>query len=151
MNISKILGLFKSSEKVMDTGCNVVETATKGIYNGLDACFYTAEEKAQDAQATARGQQEAFETILEFQKSYVNENSQQSMARRELARLTFGVYYALIFILITLWRIDPDWCKAAIDIVKVVSSSYLLLMVAGTYFVPHQFSKLSVFKGKGAK
>ena len=138
----KITGFFGTNADTINTGAKIAEKATEGVINGLDACFYTDEEKAQDKQVTAQMQQKGFETILEFQKQYASENSEQSKARRDLAKMTFVVFYSLIFILITIWRVDAAWCKSAIDIIKIISSNYILLMVAGAYFVPHQLSKI---------
>lgn len=52
--------------------------------------------------------QKGFETILDFHKQFAHENSEQSKARRQLAIMTFKVFFALIFILIGLWKFDPE-------------------------------------------
>jgi len=76
---SFIKGLFGSSGNTS----SVVETAAKGIYNGLDALFFTDEEKAQYRQAQA-------ETVLEFAKVAYDQNSIRSVTRRWLAFMVVG-------------------------------------------------------------
>jgi len=77
--ISWLTGLFGSS-KSTDT---VVETAAKGIYNGLDALFFTDEEKAEFRQKQA-------ETVIKFAEIAYDENSIRSVTRRWLAFMVVG-------------------------------------------------------------
>lgn len=76
---SFIKGLFGSSKNT-DT---VVETAAKGIYNGIDMLVYTDEEKAL---ASAKG----VDKFLEFVGMTSDQNSIRSVARRWLAFMVVG-------------------------------------------------------------
>jgi len=69
-----IKNLFGSSKNTE----TIVETAAKGIYNGLDALVFTDEEKAQ-----YRAEQSA--AVLEFAKVAYDQNSIRSITRRWLA------------------------------------------------------------------
>ena len=91
---------------------------------------------------------EAAKAIIDMQKAHTVENSEQSKARRYLAMLTFWFHYCFIIGLVMLYRIDPDWCNEALTILVKINTSYLMLMVAGAYFVPYQLSKLGILNGK---
>lgn len=74
-----ITGLFGSSK----TADSVVETAAKGIYNGIDMLFYTDEEKSQ-------GLLEARKLFLKFTEKAYDQNSIRSVTRRWLSFLVMG-------------------------------------------------------------
>lgn len=74
-----IRALFGSS-KTIDT---VVETAAKGIYNGIDVLAYTEEEKAM---ARARG----VELFLKFTDKAYDQNNIRNVTRRWLAFMVVG-------------------------------------------------------------
>ncbi len=57
-----------------------------GAVSGIDAIFYTDEEKAV-------AKQKASDTVLKFWDTIARENTEQSQARRILARMTFQVYF----------------------------------------------------------
>lgn len=76
---SFIKGLFGSSKNTD----KVVETAAKGIYNGLDMLVHTDEEKAI---ARAKG----VDKFLEFVGMNNDQNSIRSVARRWLAFMVVG-------------------------------------------------------------
>ena len=82
---SFIKGLFGSSKNT-DT---VVETAAKGIYNGLDALFFTDEEKAEFRQKQA-------DTVIKFAEIAYDENSIRSITRRWLAFMVVGPAMLLV-------------------------------------------------------
>ena len=69
--ITKLFGSSKNTD-------TIVETAAKGIYNGLDALVFTDEEKAQ-----YRAEQS--QAVLEFAKVAYDQNSIRSITRRWLA------------------------------------------------------------------
>lgn len=138
------MGFFsgiKSALSTAETGAKIVEKATDGIISGLGNLNYTTQEQAEAAKESAR-------IINDMWKTYQGENTEQSKARRWLAKLTFAVFYSLIFVLILLYRIDAEWCKQALNIVTVISTNNLMLMVAGAYFIPHQLSKLGILGKK---
>ena len=103
---SFIKGLFGSS-KNSET---IVETAAKGIYNGLDALVFTDEEKAQFRQQQA-------ETVIEFAKVAYDQNSIRSITRRWLAFLTMGPTIFLILLATAVYKFDPEYSKFIFDVV----------------------------------
>ena len=121
---SFIKGLFGSS-KNSET---LVETAAKGIYNGLNAMFFTEEEKAQFRQQQA-------ETVIEFAKIAYDQNSIRSITRRWLAFLVVGPAMFLIMSASVAHPFLPEYSKFLFDVVGV-----LMPWAGGVlmfYFGPH--------------
>jgi len=142
-----IMGIFNgvtSALKTAETGARIVEKSTDGIINGIGKLVFTEQEKSEI-------NMEAAKAIIDMQKAHTVENSEQSKARRYLAMLTFWFHYCFIIGLVVLYRIDPDWCNEALTVLIKIDTSYLMLMVAGAYFVPYQLSKLGILNGKKNK
>ena len=139
-----IMGIFNgvtSALKTAETGARIVEKSTDGIISGIGKLVFTEQEKSEI-------NMEAAKAIIDMQKAHTVENSEQSKARRYLAMLTFWFHYCFIIGLVVLYRIDPDWCNEALIVLVKIDTSYLMLMVAGAYFVPYQLSKLGILNGK---
>lgn len=135
---SFIKGLFGSSKNT-DT---VVETAAKGIYNGLDAMFFTEEEKAQYRQQQA-------DAVLEFAKVAYDQNSIRSITRRWLAFMVVAPTMLAFVIGVTLSCIgafvdNPGSFRQAAEylygLVSEVSPWSIGILVF--YFGPHLISAL---------
>lgn len=127
-----ISGIFtgaKTTEKAVD----IADKVTTGFMTGIDKMFYTKEEKADAIQKHS-------ETMLKYWELVTKENTQQSMARRELARMAFQVYFFLILAMVVMWKIDLEWAKFVFETLGMIT--WLVGMVAATYFVPHQVSKI---------
>ena len=138
------MGIFNgitSALKTAETGAQIVEKSTDGIISGIGKLVFTEQEKSEI-------NMEAAKAIIDMQKAHTVENSEQSKARRYLAMLTFWFHYCFIIGLVMLYRIDPDWCNEGLTILIKIDTSYLMLMVAGAYFVPYQLSKLGILNGK---
>lgn len=134
---SFLTGGTKTAQDVAEMG----KTITNGIVNGIDALVYTDEEKAQATQ-------KAMETLLEYWKVISKENTEQSKARRELAKLTFRVYFGLIIAGVTAFFLSvltglagmAEAAKFTFGVVEKIT--WLVGMIAGIYFGPHQLSKV---------
>ena len=126
---SGITAAFKTAE----TGAKVIDTATKGIAAGIDKSFYTDEEKADATRETL--------TIVQgFWKTYAGENTLQSRARRELARMTFAVFFFFLLGGAALYKVDILYAQFMLSLAGEMV--WLVGMVAAAYFVPHQLSKI---------
>ena len=141
MGIFNVFSGITSTLKTAETGARIVEKSTDGIINGIGKLVFTEQEKSEI-------NMEAAKAIIDMQKAHTVENSEQSKARRYLAMLTFWFHYCFIISLVILYRIDPDWCNEGLTILIKIDTSYLMLMVAGAYFVPYQLSKLGILNGK---
>jgi hypothetical protein len=127
-----LTGLFGSSKNTE----TVVETAAKGIYNGLDMLVYTNEEKAQ---ALAEGRK----VFLKFVDKAYDQNSIRSVTRRWLAFLVVGptiVFLVLSAIFHGIGTFGSS--QASIDYAKYLfSMAQVLVPWAGGvlifYFGPH--------------
>jgi len=116
--------LFGSSKSV-DT---VVETAAKGLYNGIDKLFYTDEEKAE-------GRIKAGELFLRFTEKALDQNSIRSVTRRWLAFIIVGPMMAFF---IASGVAFPFNEPLAIHLYKVFSDLVPWgTGILATYFGPH--------------
>ena len=135
------MGFFSflnSGTKAAENATEIGKTLTNGVVSGLDALILTEEEKLQYSA-------EGGKLYLDFWKTFGTENSAQSKARRDLAVMTFKVYFALILISLPLYLVAPELAKFTKE--YIVSLSGLVMLVAGAYFIPHQISKKKTKKG----
>lgn len=128
-----IFGWFGSGPKAVDTASDVVDKVSTGLVSGIDMMFYTEEEKA-------IAQRKNNELVYKFWELTAKENTQQSLARRELAKMTFKVYFSLILMGVGVYGFDPEYAKYIFDVVK--GMSFLVVPIGAIYFGPHQFNKL---------
>lgn len=119
---SWITGLFGSSSNT------VVETAAKGIYNGLDAMFFTDEEKAEFRQKQA-------DTVIKFAEIAYDENSIRSVTRRWLAFMVIGPAMLLIVVASICQPFAPEYSAFLFEVFKqLIPWAGGVLMF---YFGPH--------------
>ena len=122
--------------KAVETGLNIAEKATTGVINGIDAAWFTDEEKSQANQKTQ-------ETILEFWKTFATENSEQSKARRDIANLLVKLYVAVVLIGIGMIAFHENaMLDKLVSLLNAVYFGLAFISIIGTYFVPHQVSKI---------
>jgi len=130
---------LNSGTKAAENATELGKTLTDGIVSGIDALILTDEEKLQYTAKSA-------ELQLKFWETFGKENSDQSKARREIAGMTFKVYFFLILAGVTLYKVDSGY---AIYCFKVVESiTWLVGMVAAAYLGPHQISKIYTKKSE---
>jgi len=133
-----------SSTKTAENATEVIKTITDGAISGLDKIWFTDEEKEDITNMRIEYRQKASETMLEFIKAFANENSEQSKARREIAMMVIKSYFGMIFLAIATAGLAPTISELIFKIVGEIF--WLVSMVAGTYFIPHQLSKIVDFK-----
>jgi len=136
--------IFSSSVKTAENATQVIETITTGVSAGIDKLWYTDEEKEDTINRRIEYRQKASETMLEFVKAFASENSEQSKARREIAMMVIKSYFAMIFLAIATAGIVPEISTLIFSVIKEIF--WLVSMVAGTYFIPHQLSKIVDFR-----
>ena len=124
---------FTSSAKTAENVSEMGKTLTEGVVHGIDAVFYTDEEKA-------RARQKGWDTLLQFWNVMSKENTEQSKARRDIAKMVMQSYFALIFIGIMVFRFDPNFAAFIFSVIKEIF--WLVTMVAGIYFGPQQIAKV---------
>ena len=116
-------GIF-STPKVVDTGLGLIESGVKGI----DALFFTEEEKAKQSQET-------YETWLEVQRVLANESTVRSITRRILAVSVMGTFLLFLIVAAFAWPFAKEWAAFLLSLSK--SLSQLVLAVAVFYFGVH--------------
>lgn len=121
------------SNSATDKTLKIGEKITDGITRGVDALIFTDEEKNQLRQHGA-------EILLDFWKSVSSENTQQSMARRELAKMTMQVFFTLLLVGVAVFKFDKAFADFIFGVAKEIT--WLVTLVAGIYFGPHQLSKI---------
>ncbi len=119
--------LLKTEPEIM--GCNIDGKMT--LPNGK-GCVVVQEKVQYKA--------DGVKLQLKFWETFGKENTDQSKARRELAKATFYVYFFLILSGAVVYKFDPAY---AIYLFKIVESlTWLVGMIGAAYFVPHQVSKI---------
>jgi len=123
-----LFGGSNSADKVVNTGCGLLESAASGI----DKIFFTDEERSDASQAT-------FKLWLEGQTVLRDENSIRSITRRILAVAFCSVYMFLLLVGIVLYRFDPEWGKLCFEIAQILTN--VVLTVVFFYFGPNMIGR----------
>jgi hypothetical protein len=100
---------------------------------GIDKIVYTDEEKAE-------AHQEGTETILKFWEVIVRENTEQSKARRMLAKMTFEVFFFFLLSAATVFKFDAELAKFLLQLAGKIM--FLVSAIGVIYFGPHQLQKI---------
>ena len=139
---------FKVLSAAPEMGKDITETGkilTEGIVSGIDALVLTDEE-------LIKYKLKGADITLAFWDKIREENSLQSMARRELALLTMKSFFAMLFLAILTKVLGIHW-KALDAVAKFILEIALSGIVGGLvisigciYFGPHQLSKIVNFK-----
>lgn len=127
--IKAIFSAPDTASKAMDMGNTIVS----GLSNGADKIFFTEEEKAEFNQKGA-------ETVLKFWNAIANENTEQSKARRDLAKMTLKVFFFFMITASAIYGFDKEYGAFIFNMANEIK--WLVALIGGTYFVPHQLSKI---------
>ncbi len=141
--LAKIFVSQKSVEDVTETG----KKLSLGLMDGLDHMRFGEQERAEFSKDGAK-------IVLSFWEQMAKENSQQSIARRELALLTLKSFFYMIFLAIVC-RIFGTMINPLIEVSKFILSialsgivGGLVISIGAIYFGPHQLSKIVDFRKK---
>ena len=124
---SKAVGFLSGSSG--DGASNVMKVAS-GIGGWIDKGKFTDQEKAEFNAAI----------IPHFQKfmdSTVNENTQRSKSRREIALLVIRWELVMLTVSALLFKFDPIWAKYVFDIATLEVIVYLVLGIGAFFFGAH--------------
>lgn len=134
------MGFFRSlfaAPKTADKAVDMGKTIVDGAVSGIDAIFYTEEEKA-------AARQKVSDTVLKFWDNIARENTAQSKARRELAKMTFQVFFFFLLAAAVIYRFDPEYAKFMLSLAGKIM--FLVSAIGVIYFGPHQLSKVANWK-----
>ena len=132
--LGNLFNAKESTEKVL----SIAEKTTSGVVAGIDALFFTDEEKS-------HASQKAIETYIELMKTTANENSTRSMTRRILAIMVMGTFLLFLIAGAIIWRFNTEWAMYVLGNAKTLSN--LALAVGVFYFGPYQIGKAFSKKG----
>lgn len=125
-------GIF-STKKTIDIAVETGAKITDGIIAGIDVSILTKEEKIQYTH-------EGKKLVLEFWKTIAGENTQQSIARRELTKMVFKVYLSLCLMAVAVYPFSIAYATFILLLMKELF--WLMSSIAVIYFGPQQLSKL---------
>jgi len=135
--IGDFLDIFKSSSKAVDTAADVVRMGAKGI----DAIWYTAEEKAHDAAKAAEVKLKYSEIALTHREMSQNESSARSLSRRYLAWGSFALggfltVYALFFRTLAVFfpSLKDDLVAVAMFALSLLKIWWPVILAAATFY-----------------
>ncbi len=133
--VGNFLGMGKPAEKIIDAGAD----AGRAIAAGVDAMFFTDEEKS-------RATQEAWNTWLDHQRMVLGESSIRSITRRKLAVGVIQTYMFLVVAAAVVWKIDAIWAVHIIECIKLIS--LITGAVVAFYFGPYMIGRELLNKKK---
>ena len=122
-----------SSTKKVETATEVGKSIVDGLISEIDAIAYTDEEKAE-------AHQKGTETILIFWEVISRENTEQSKARRILAKMTFQVFFFFLLAAAVVYKFDPEYAKFLLILAGKIM--FLVSAISVIYFGPHQLQKI---------
>jgi hypothetical protein len=127
--------MFGWIKTIFSTGKGVeagIELA-KDLSRGVDALFFTNEEKEKYRQEVAK-------LWLDAMEKTANENTARSITRRILAVLVLTQYNVFLYLMAVIYPFNADW---AAFIYKLVEQSWIVVLtVIAFYFGPYFISYL---------
>lgn len=127
--LAGIFGAKKATETVLD----IANKTTDGVIKGIDALFFTDEEKSQASQ-------KAIETYIELNKTIASENTVRSITRRMLAVMTMGTFLFLLVAGAFIYVLNSDWAMHILACAKQLV--FLVSSIGILYFGPYQIGKM---------
>jgi hypothetical protein len=112
--LSWITGESKAAEKAID-----------GVTNGLDAMFFTDEEKSV-----------ANQKVLDFKLKWAQATSGQNLARRYISLLVVALWVLLVVLTVFLKLIGSESSDFVFNILKDIVNNPFMLII-GFYFAAH--------------
>uniref|UniRef100_A0A6H1ZIS7 Holin n=2 Tax=viral metagenome TaxID=1070528 RepID=A0A6H1ZIS7_9ZZZZ len=126
------MGLFSfltTAPKVVDTGMDLAKQAA----NGIDALFFTDEEKS-------NASLKAVELWIETQKVLRDESSARSITRRYLAVMIMGVNLFEGLAACGIYKFDLEWSKFILEMMQ--SQAFMVGAVVVFYFGYYGFKQI---------
>ena len=126
------LSWFDTADKAADAGLSIID----GVKSGIDMLVLTPEEEIVY-------KQKGMELYLEHQKLNMDQNSERSKARREIAKAI--VYYVLFMSTATciIWRFDSEWATFIKDLMVEWKIGFAFVAVIVFYFGYYGAAKIA--------
>lgn len=110
-----------------DSGQNNVMKAATGIGNWIDNAKYTEQEKAIDTL-------KLISHFNKFMENTVNENSEKSKSRRDIAILIIRAELGFLIVAALSWPISEEYSKFLLGLASQTSPWGLLTLGVGAFF-----------------
>lgn len=131
-----IWGRLFGTDKAIEGAVDTVNKVTGGIISGIDAVFYTDEEKAR---ATTKAVESAQKTVIALNDQWMP----RAISRRILAYMFSGVFLAILLTAIVFACLGKiDIINSIIAIVKAFDLGWIMLGITAFYFGVYEFKKM---------
>lgn len=127
--LSPVLSFFSNSETQNDIFDKDNGHLTK-LGGWVDELGYGDQEKAE-------GQLEMLKAVRQHAVDTLEENTQRSKTRRDLAIMTIKFYFILVFLSGMVFKLDPEWSKVWYELAISVPMASLVLGVSGFFWGVH--------------
>jgi hypothetical protein len=131
------LGKIFGTNKAVEEGAKTIREGVDWVGRGIDAAFYTEEEKAADGK-------ELIKMRMGMVKDLQDQYAPRSLTRRVLAIIVFGNFFLHINIALLFWFLGQE-IELVIDMIKM--ELQLVLIVAFFYFGYYGVKQVMTKKG----
>lgn len=144
-----LLGSPKKAGEIAGKVAGMAEGITVGVIDGIDAAWYTEEEKARHAMEAMKLKMEGKRLYFKMMAATAGENSIRSITRRYLAFGVLGPYMSLIVMACCVYYWSPKWSKYILEVLQAIWA--IPFAVTCFYFGPYELKKINFFNKKGGK
>ncbi len=131
-----IFGRMFGTDKAIESGAQVITKVTGGIISGIDAVFYTDEEKARAASTAVENAQK---TVVALNDQWMP----RAISRRILAFMFSAVFLIILLTAIVFACLGKiDVVNSIIAIVKAFDLGWIILAMTAFYFGVYEFKKM---------
>lgn len=116
------------------TVVNGVVTLVKDIRGMIDDSKFTDEERA-------RFNIKLADSVADYAKSTLSENTERSKARRHISIVSLYFFYFLVVALLVLWKFDPEWFQASLDLIIEFKLPTAFIMIMAFFFGGYYVNK----------
>ena len=120
--------------KNKETVINGVVGLVKNIRGMIDDKNFTDEERA-------RFNIQIADSVAEFAKATLGENTERSKARRSISKVSVYFFYSLIVALLAMWKFDPLWYDASIELIIAFKLPTAFIMIMAFFFGGYYVNK----------
>jgi membrane-bound ClpP family serine protease len=117
------LDWFKAGNRAADTAADLIGD----ISSGIDLLKLTDEERIQYTQG-------GFKLHLKYMEQNIDQNSERSKARREIAKAIVYYYLSLLTFVALVYRFDPEWAKFILEMSVKMKLGIAFIAIIVFYF-----------------
>lgn len=119
-----MLKLFaKNQSKIVDGAVKVVDN----VFGLIDKKKFTEQE-------ASRFNLETAEAAAQFVKETLNESTERSITRRQIAVIYIAFFCALVLFVIIAWKFDRDWGVFILNVIRELQLGWAFMAVIAFFF-----------------